>query len=141
MGDVDGRYKVQIALTSIKGIGRRMANLICKKCDIDMDTRAGELSTDEVNKIVAVMGSPLQFKVPVWMLNRRKDFKDGKSTHNSTNMLDGGLRNDLERMKRCRNHRGLRHYWGLKVRGQHTKTTGRGRWLMMMAKAQKGGKK
>lgn len=24
---------------------------------------------------------------------------------------------------RC--NRGLRHYWGLKVRGQHTKTTGR----------------
>lgn len=24
-----------------------------------------------------------------------------------------------------RNHRGLRHYWGLRVRGQHTKTTGR----------------
>lgn len=25
------------------------------------------------------------------------------------------------------------------VRGQHTKTTGRGRWLMMMAKNNKGG--
>ena len=25
----------------------------------------------------------------------------------------------------CRNHRGLRHYWGLRVKGQHTKTTGR----------------
>ena len=24
-----------------------------------------------------------------------------------------------------RNHRGLRHYWGLRVKGQHTKTTGR----------------
>ncbi len=23
------------------------------------------------------------------------------------------------------NHRGLRHYWGLTVKGQHTKTTGR----------------
>jgi ribosomal protein S13 len=25
----------------------------------------------------------------------------------------------------CRAHRGLRHYWGLRVKGQHTKTTGR----------------
>ena len=25
----------------------------------------------------------------------------------------------------CRQHRGLRHYWGLRVKGQHTKTTGR----------------
>ena len=24
-----------------------------------------------------------------------------------------------------RNHRGLRHYWGLRVKGQHSKTTGR----------------
>ncbi|KAI5071985.1 hypothetical protein GOP47_0012091 [Adiantum capillus-veneris] len=32
---------------------------------------------------------------------------------------------DLERLKKIRNHRGLCHYWGLSVRGQHTKTTGR----------------
>nr|AAX30684.2 SJCHGC06893 protein [Schistosoma japonicum] len=32
---------------------------------------------------------------------------------------------DLERLKRMRSHRGIRHYWGLRVRGQHTKTTGR----------------
>jgi small subunit ribosomal protein S18e len=29
-------------------------------------------------------------------------------------------------MKKIRLHRGLRHYWQIKVRGQHTKTTGRG---------------
>ena len=34
-------------------------------------------------------------------------------------------RDDLERLKKIRAHRGLRHYWGLTVRGQHTKTTGR----------------
>merc|ERR1711864_32855 len=40
------------------------------------------------------------------------------------NMLDNKLREDLERLKKIRAHRGLRHYWGLRVRGQHTKTTG-----------------
>jgi small subunit ribosomal protein S18e len=31
--------------------------------------------------------------------------------------------------------RGLRHYWGLKVKGQHTKTTGRrGARMAMLAK-------
>jgi len=139
--NVDGRQKVTVALTRIKGIGRRIATLICKKCDIDLDKRAGELTTDEVNKVVAVLTSPLQFKIPAWMLNRQRDIKDGKSTHVYMNLLDGKLREDMERMKRCRNHRGLRHYWGLKVRGQHTKTTGRGRWLMMMAKNKTGGKK
>ena len=32
---------------------------------------------------------------------------------------------DLERLKKIRAHRGLRHYWCIRVRGQHTKTTGR----------------
>jgi small subunit ribosomal protein S18e len=41
------------------------------------------------------------------------------------NNLETKLRENLERMKKCRSNRGLRHYWGLKVRGQHTKTTGR----------------
>ena len=31
----------------------------------------------------------------------------------------------LTRQHACRNHRGLRHYWGLRVKGQHSKTTGR----------------
>jgi small subunit ribosomal protein S18e len=35
------------------------------------------------------------------------------------------MREDLERMKKIRCHKGLRHFWGLKVRGQHTKSTGR----------------
>ena len=43
------------------------------------------------------------------------------------NFLDQALREDIERMKRVRLHRGLRHYWGIRVRGQHTKTTGRHR--------------
>ena len=28
-------------------------------------------------------------------------------------------------LRACSNHRGLRHYWGLRIKGQHTKTTGR----------------
>lgn len=43
----------------------------------------------------------------------------------TSSALDTKLRDDLERLKKIRNHRGLRHYWGLRVKGQHTKTTGR----------------
>ena len=28
-------------------------------------------------------------------------------------------------MKKIKTHKGIRHHWGLKVRGQRTKTTGR----------------
>merc|ERR1712130_113637 len=50
---------------------------------------------------------------------------DTKKTNQvMANVLDNKLREDLERLKKIRAHRGLRHYWGLRVRGQHTKTTG-----------------
>ncbi|KAK8708761.1 hypothetical protein V6N13_059798 [Hibiscus sabdariffa] len=54
-----------------------------------------------------------------------KDYKDGKYSQVVSNALDMKLRDDLELLKKIRNHRGLKHYWGLRVRGQHTKTTGR----------------
>jgi small subunit ribosomal protein S18e len=91
-----------------------------------MNKRAGELSQEEIAKIVSVIANPQQFKIPVWFLNRPKDIKDGKSCHKYANLLDGTLREDLERMKKMRLHRGLRHFWQTRVRGQHTKTTGRG---------------
>ena len=37
--NVDGRNKIMYALTSIKGVGRRFANLVCKKADVDLGKR------------------------------------------------------------------------------------------------------
>lgn len=42
--NVDGKQKVVYALTKIKGVGRRYSNLVCKKADVDLDKRAGELT-------------------------------------------------------------------------------------------------
>ena len=67
---------------------------VCKKCDIDLNKRAGELTTDEVNKIVAVVSKPLEFKIPAWMLNRNRDVKDGKTGQKYANVLDQALRED-----------------------------------------------
>lgn len=64
-------------------------------------------------------------KIPTWFLNRQRDIVDGKDTQVLANGVDSKLREDLERLKKIRAHRGLRHYWGLRVRGQHSKTTGR----------------
>lgn len=87
--------------------------------------RAGSLSEEEIDNIVAIIQNPLQYDIPLWFLNRQKDIKTGKNTQLSSNGLEAALREDLERMKKMRCHRGLRHFWGLRVRGQHTKTTGR----------------
>ncbi|CBN75754.1 conserved unknown protein [Ectocarpus siliculosus] len=123
--NIDGRRKVQYSLTSIRGVGRRFANLICKKAEVDPNKRAGEMTADEIEKLVAIIQNPRQFKIPDWFLNRQKDWKTGKTTQISSQTIDQKLRDDLERLKKIRSHRGIRHYWGVRVRGQHTKTTGR----------------
>lgn len=120
-----GTDKVMYALTKIKGIGRRFSNLILKKADIDLNKRAGELTEEEIENLKTIIASPLQFNIPQWFLNNQKNRKDGKYTQVVSNQLDTLMRDNLERMKKIRLHRGLRHYWNLKVRGQHTKTTGR----------------
>merc|ERR1712080_570097 len=105
--NVDGKQKVMFALTQIKGVGRRYSNLVCKKADVGLNKRAGELTSEELERIVTIIQNPTQYKIPAWFLNRQR------------NDVDSKLREDLERLKKIRAHRGLRHYWGLRVRGQH----------------------
>ena len=124
--NLDGRRHVVFALREIKGIGIRFSDMICKKAEVDPKKRAGELTADEVEKMVAIIQSPAQFKIPTWFLNRQKDWKTGKHSQSFSSGLQGKLREDLERLKKIRAHRGLRHYWQIRVRGQHTKTCRRG---------------
>jgi small subunit ribosomal protein S18e len=37
--NIKGRERVPIAITAIKGCGRRFANLICKKAEVDLGKR------------------------------------------------------------------------------------------------------
>lgn len=37
--NVKGTGKIMFALTEVKGVGRRYANLVCKKADVDMNKR------------------------------------------------------------------------------------------------------
>jgi small subunit ribosomal protein S18e len=140
--NVDGKRKVMYALTEIKGVGRRYSNIVCKKADVDLNKRcvettflsqkttlivclrAGDLNSDELERLVTIIQNPTQFKIPLWFLNRQRDIVDGKNLQILSNGVDSKLRDDLERLKKIRAHRGLRHFWGLRVRGQHTKTTG-----------------
>eukprot|EP00823_Brevimastigomonas_motovehiculus_P006964 TRINITY_DN5989_c0_g1_i1.p1 TRINITY_DN5989_c0_g1~~TRINITY_DN5989_c0_g1_i1.p1 ORF type:complete len:170 (-),score=45.59 TRINITY_DN5989_c0_g1_i1:70-543(-) len=123
--NVDGRQKVMYAFTKIKGIGRRFSNLVLKKAEIDLKQRAGELTEEDLEKIKTVITNPRQFNIPEWFLNRQKDRKTGQYMQVVSTALDTKLREDIERMKKIRLHKGLRHYWNLRVRGQHTCSTGR----------------
>jgi len=53
--NVDGKQKVSFAMTAIKGVGRRFADVCCKKADIDVQKRAGELTNDEIERLVTVI--------------------------------------------------------------------------------------
>jgi len=46
------------AMTAIKGVGRRYANIVLKKADIDLDKRAGECSEEEVSFAVLHLCKP-----------------------------------------------------------------------------------
>ncbi|MEM3730718.1 MAG: 30S ribosomal protein S13 [Candidatus Bathyarchaeia archaeon] len=123
--DVDGTLKAPYALKKIKGISLNLANAILKKAGINPDIRAGFLTEADVEKIEEIIKEPTKFGLPSWLLNRRKDLETGKDLHLIG--ADLALRNkmDIELMKEIRSWRGYRHSYGLKVRGQRTRTTGR----------------
>ena len=56
------------------------------------------------------------------MMNRRKDYEDGKDKHLLTSSLDLQKELDIKRLKKIRSYRGLRHALGQPVRGQRTKS-------------------
>ena len=37
--NLDGKVKVMFALTAIRGVGRRFANIACKKAEVDLNKR------------------------------------------------------------------------------------------------------
>ena len=133
--NVKGKDKVMFALTSIKGLGRRFSNLVLKLAQIDLDKRAGELKEADIETINDILAKPLEYGVPKWFLNRQSCPREGTTSQLIANQVDTKLREDLERLKKIKNHRGLRHHWGLKVRGQKTCSTGRrGRTLGVQRK-------
>lgn len=124
--NVDGNRRVPAALTQIRGIGIRMADAIVKRTGIDPSKRAGELSQDELNALAKSIANPKKLNIPDWMLNRRFDPVDGTSTHLIGTQIDAAFRLQLERGKKIGLVRAYRLMNGFKVRGQRTKSNGRG---------------
>ncbi len=103
--DIPNQKRVEIALTYIYGIGRKSANDILVKTGINPDTRAKDLTEDEVAKL--------------------RDVIENEYT------VEGDLRRDVQlnikRLVEINCYRGIRHRKGLPVRGQRTKTNARTR--------------
>ena len=103
--DIPNNKRVEIALTYIYGIGRKSANDILTATGINPDTRAKDLTEDEVAKL-------------------RDEIEKNYS-------VEGDLRRDvamnIKRLVEINCYRGVRHRKGLPVRGQRTKTNARTR--------------
>ncbi len=123
--DVDGTKTVVDALSDIKGVGVRLAYIIARKIGISPETRIGFLSEDKIDKIEDFIRNLSNYGLPEWLFNRRKDLETGKDLHLISSDIDLQVRADIERLKAMWCWRGYRHAYGLKVRGQRTRTTGR----------------
>lgn len=127
--DVNGSFSIARAIDSVRGIGKNMANAISynlkTKVGIDPSTEIGKLNEEDMAKLEAVIKDPQKYGVPEFMLNRLKDFDTGKNMHIVGNDLIFANRQDISRDIALRTWRGSRHQYGQKVRGQHTRSTGR----------------
>ena len=103
--DLPNQKRIQYALTYIYGIGVASADKILEATGIDPDTRAKDLTEDDVAKL-----------------------RDEIEAHYH---VEGDLRRDvgldIKRMVEINCYRGIRHRKGLPVRGQRTKTNARTR--------------
>ncbi len=100
--DIPENKKIFYALQAVYGIGAKVSADILSVANVDSNKRAKDLTADEVNRIQRAL--------------------DGL-------MLEGDLRRDvndnIDRLKRIRCYRGLRHIAKLPARGQRTRTNSR----------------
>ncbi|MBR2615366.1 MAG: 30S ribosomal protein S13 [Clostridia bacterium] len=103
--DIPNQKRVEIALTYIYGIGLKSSRDILAKTNINPDTRAKDLTDDEIARL--------------------RDEIENNYT------VEGELRREvgmnIKRLVEINCYRGIRHRKGLPVRGQRTKTNARTR--------------
>ena len=103
--DVPKEKRIEAALQYIHGIGKTSSLKILKAAGISPDTRAKDLTGEEVSRVASII---------------QKDYR-----------IEGDLRRDIsmdiKRLMDLGCYRGLRHRKGLPVRGQRTKTNSRTR--------------
>ncbi len=122
--DLDGTRPVALALTGVRGVGLRLAEVACQLAQVPATERIGNLPEPTVESIETTLAS-LPTKVPDWMVNHRHEPLLGETLHYVGPDLDTRRRDDVNQMKMIRSYRGVRHERGQKVRGQRTRSNGR----------------
>ena len=104
--EIPGEKRIEASLTYIYGVGPTTSKRVLEQTNIDPNTRAKDLSPQQINEIVHTITNN---KVPI----------------------EGDLRREvqanLKRLQAINCYRGIRHRRGLPVRGQRTSTNARTR--------------
>jgi small subunit ribosomal protein S13 len=103
--DVPDNKRLEVALTYIYGVGRKLSNQIIAKLGLNPNMRAHQLTQDDVAKINTLLQAEY--------------------------IVEGDLRrqvqNNIKRLVSIHCYRGSRHRLSLPVRGQRTRTNARTR--------------
>ena len=121
--DVKGETQLFTSLQKIKGIGGTLANAICRVHNFDRNRKVGSLTALEIKRIEEALKNPSKFGIPSWMLNRMKDLETGEDMHLVGPDLKFTREQDVKMMIKIKSYRGVRHMFGLPVRGQRTKSS------------------
>jgi small subunit ribosomal protein S13 len=122
--DIEGEMPLYLALPKIKGVGRRVSIRVLDHIQLDRYQRIGDMSDEDVDKIQSAVENIHEI-LPNWMMNRQKDFDSGDDIHVTSSEVPMTRRDDINRLKKIRAYRGIRHERGHKVRGQRLKSNGR----------------
>lgn len=141
--DLKGEKAVGHALKGVRGLGFIFANVVCSVSGVDKNIKIGDLDEEQIKKLNDVIKDPLKYNIPRWMLNRRKDYESGEDVHIVTSDINFIQDNDIKRLKKIKCYKGMRHAFGLPVRGQRTRSNFRknkGK-VMGVKRSKKAGKK
>ncbi len=138
--DLRGHWTVMRSIQSIKGIGINLGHVISRvalsNLSITPKTLIGELDEEQTQKLEQILAHPEKYGVPDYMLNRQREPSTNITHHLIGTDLAYAVKNDIDREKDIYTWRGYRHAYGQKVRGQHTRSTGRtGMTVGVMRKA------
>jgi len=119
--DLKGEIPIGHSLNKIKGVSFSFSNAICNALNLEKLKKTGELTEEEIKKIEDVAMNPTKYGIPIWLLNRRKEYETGKDIHIISANLKLQTDFDVKRMKKIKCYKGMRHSFGLPVRGQRTR--------------------
>ena len=102
--DIPNDKRIDVALTYIYGIGKKISQTILKKANVDPTIRTKNLNPEEVKNIQAVI-----------------------ETMPTEGELRKMVRDNIDTLKHIQCYRGMRHSMGLPTRGQRTRTNARTR--------------